>query len=184
MRHLDISPTRHTSVTMRTVMRQALQNASLKLARHGMFISQQRLMRECLRYYLRLWRGRLKIADRNKRYNQRLGPFEIVPFFTTEALRSVCQARCHHAGISLSRMVDFAIAHYLCRVVEHWLGRGSSLTEESGDSPRSAEIPRRKHIAGFVISYNSQTIKNDGIALEFIEKSEIRPWPPPPFKLF
>ena len=141
--------------------------------------SEQRLMRQCLRYALKNWRGRGSIAVRNKRYNKRIGPYEIVPLYTTEALRRVAWARCHHSGISLSRLMDFAVSSYLLRVVESWLSGGYYGRDPADVKIWQDRYARRRNPAQFVISYQSLTTKNNGTILEFTEKSEIQPWPPP-----
>lgn len=134
-------------------------------------------MRECIRIMLRFWRGRGGIAARNKRYNRRSGPYQIVPFCTTEALRSVSWARCHHAGMSFSRLVDFAIETYLERVVEELLGAGFYWREKADVDFWRERYSLRKHSFPFVINYYSNTQSNDGIWLHYEEKSQIRPFP-------
>lgn len=179
MTHADLSPVRQTSVTMRTTTRASLIAAVALLGTRGHAFSEQRLMRECLRYALKFWRGRGSIAVRNKKYNKRTGPYEIVPLYTTEALRRVAWARCHHSGVSLSRLMDFAVSSYMPRVVEAWLSGRYHWRD-----PEDVETWRRKYAlrrdpSRFVISYTSITANNNAFLLEFTEKSEIQPWPPP-----
>lgn len=179
MIHADRSPIRHTSVTIRATLLARLRAGEAALMQRGLRISQQRLMKECLRVALRLWRGRRSIAQRNRKYNQRRGPFVIVPFYTTEALRQVSHARCHHAGITLSRLLDFAIANYLERVLESWLQFEYVGRDSEDVAIWKNRYEHRNNRADFVISYESFTDKNDGIVLQFIERTEIQPWPPP-----
>ncbi len=179
MQHIDISPIRYTSVTIRKNIRLSLRKAVSTLGQHDLRFSEQRLMRECLRLALRLWRGRKEKARRNRRYNRKSGVYEIVPFYTTEALRSVAWLRCHHSGISLSRLMDFAVRHYLERVVERWLS-----IDYEGRSPDDVEFwkskyEKRRVIANFIISYDNLTPRNDATVLAFEEKLEFEPWPPP-----
>ena len=136
-------------------------------------------MRECLRFALKFWRGRKGIAARNKKYNKRLGPYEIVPFFSTESLRSVSWARCHHAGISLSRLMDFAIANYLPRVVEYWLRFDYHWRDKCDADLWYQKYNLRRNRDDFVISYKASTGKNNLSQLWYEEKTEIMPWPPP-----
>jgi hypothetical protein len=179
MQHVDISPVRRSSLTLRGKTRVRLRQAAKTLQSKGIMFSEQRLLRECLRIALRLWRGHAGIARRCRRYNKSKGPYEIMAFYTTEALRSVACARCHHSGISLSRLVDFSITVYLQRVIEEWLSfpRGKLSAEEA--LPWAERYRQRRHISGFVISYESETEYNNGRLLHFSEKSEILPWPPP-----
>lgn len=132
-------------------------------------------MRECLRMALKFWRGRGVVAGRSKRYNHRVGPYEIMPFYTTEALRKVSANRCHHSGISLSRLMDFAINHYLQRVMEYWLRFEYFDRDREDVRIWRAKYARRLNREDFVISYVSHTRKNDGKTLEYFEKTEIRP---------
>lgn len=175
MNHADLSPSRRTSVTLRTSTRHLLQAALSLLSTRGIRYSEQRLIRECLRIALKLWRGRSNIARRGKKYNARSVPYEIVPFYSTEALRSACWLRCHHSGISLSRLMDFAIGCYLKRVTEGWLMRRYHWRDEADVRIWKTLYRKRLHRSGFVISYSAHTLKNDGRVLEFTEKSEILP---------
>jgi len=142
-------------------------------------LSEQRLLRECLRIALRLWRGHAGIARRCRRYNKSEGPYEIMPLYTTEAMRSVAWARCHHSGISLSRLVDFAITVYLQRVMEGWLRFPRPRHSAEDASLWAMSYNRRRHSSPFVISYEAKTQNNGSGLLRFSEKSEILPWPPP-----
>ncbi len=178
MKHLDLSPLRPTSVTLRTAMRERLKETVRLFAGRGIRYSEQRLMRDCLRLALRFWRGQRNMAARSKRYNPRSGPYEIVPFCSTEALRSVCMARCHHSGISLSRLMDFAVRYYLQRVTEDWLRNDFYWRDKADVEIWNAKYRQRKNRSEFIISYASRTEKNDAVALEYVEKYQIEPWPP------
>jgi hypothetical protein len=180
MQHTDISPVRYTSVTIRKNVHSCLKKAVSMLAERGLQFSEQRLMRECLRLALHLWRGQRGKARRNKRYNRKLGSYEIVPFYTTEALRSVAWLRCHHSGMSLSRLMDFAIRHYLDRVVEGWLSVDYVGRAEEDIAVWKAKYEKRRPAPGFIISYDNLTHKNDRIVLMFEERMEFKPWPLPP----
>ncbi len=164
---------------MRTSTHEALKQGVATLAGKKIEFSEQKLMRECLRIGLKFWRGRRKMAMRNKKYNRCAGPYEVVPFYTTEALRSAALARCHHSGLSLSRLMDFAIRHYLQRVLEYWLRFDYSWRDRADAERWRARYALRRGAADFVISYSALTQKNDGILLDFSEKTEILPWPPP-----
>jgi hypothetical protein len=177
MQHIDLSPARMTSVTIRKITQTRLKEAVVRLNRHGYAFSEQNLMRECLRLALKLWRGHRDIAARNKRYNAHPGPFVIVPFRTTEALRCISFARCHHAGISLSRLMDFALSIYLARVMEKWMSEGFSAQSESNLVHWQARYAKRRNRAPFLISYHSSTVENNFSVLKFTEMVEIQPWP-------
>lgn len=179
MIHIDRSPIRRSSVTIRVATRGALRRASTQLKSYEINLSEQRLMRECLRLALRFWRGRSAIAKRNKKYNQRIGPYEIVPLYSTEALRSAAWVRCHHSGMSLSRFMDFAVANYLPRVVENWLQNDFYWREKEDLAFWQEKYARRHNRLGFVISYASLTEKNNATQLYYVEKTEILPWPSP-----
>lgn len=179
MTHADLSAIRHTSVTIRAALRQRLREGEAELLQRGIRFSEQRLLRECIRLALRLWHGRKEIASRNRKYNRRRGPYLIIPFYATEALRRVAHARCHHSGMSFSRLVDFAVAHYLPRVVEYWLRFDDRDRNKADVALWKERYERRGNREDFIISYESRTAKNNGRSLEFTEKTEILPWPPP-----
>ena len=166
-----------TSVMLRATTRNHLQTGLRRLAVIQGEVSEQRLMRECIRILLRFWRGRGAIAARNKCYNQRPGPYVIVPFQTTEALRSVSWSRCHHAGISFSRLMDFAIQTYLERVIEEFLSAGFYWRDKTDVDFWRQRYSLRKRSIPFVISYCSVTRVNDGIVLQYEEKTQIRHFP-------
>jgi len=179
MTHLDRSKPRRTSVTLRLSTHTLLHKAIPLFKQRGLNCSEQRLMRECLRVALKLWRGRRNIAERNRKYNARVGPYEIVPWYTTENLRAIAHARCHHAGISLSRLMDFAIVTYLPRVIEYWLRFDYYWRDKADAAAWARKYACRRHFERFVISYETQTERNDGTALKYSEKTTINPWPPP-----
>lgn len=178
MRHWDISPARPTSVTLRMATRQRLRDALHQLARVGIKDSEQRLMRDCLRFALKVWRGNGGIAACNRRYNGRTGPYEIVSFCSTEALRRVCWARCHHAGVSFSRLMDFAVSCYLQRVLESWMSADFYWREKEDVEIWKRLYGRRNKCSTFIISYESITVKCTDGGLEYSEKTEVKPWPP------
>ena len=179
MRHIDESAPRYTSVTLQTNTKVALLQAVEQLNAHGIEFSAQRVMRECFRIALKLWRGRGPIADRTKTYNPCAGPCVIVPYYTTESMRSASWARCHHAGISHSRMMDFALRTYLPRVLEYWLSGVPHGRDKKDAAFWAARYARRLNGESFLISYKATEFRNDGIVLNYAEKTEIIPWPPP-----
>ena len=166
-----------TSVTLRVSTRNLLTKGLKRLEVVKGEVSEQRLMRECIRIMLRFWRGRGDIASRNKRYNRRTGPYVVVPFRTTEVLRSVSWARCHHAGMSFSRLVDFAIETYLERVIEELLGAGFYWREKADVDFWRERYSLRKRSFPFIINYYSKTQNNNGILLQYEEKTQIRLFP-------
>lgn len=136
-------------------------------------------MRECLRLALQCWRGRGEKACRNRRYNRKPGRYEVVPFYTTEALRAVTHVRCHHSGISLSRLMDFAVHCYLDRVLEGWLS-GAYVDRDPQDVKFWQERSKKRlAISQFVITYAVRTEKHTKEALSFSETMKFLPWPPP-----
>lgn len=166
-----------TSVMLRVSTRKHLKAGLERLAVIQGEVSEQRLMRECIRLMLRFWRGRGTIAGRNKRYNQRRGPYVIVPFCTTESLRSVSCARCHHAGMSFSRLVDFAVQTYLERVIEEFLSARFYWRDKGDVDFWRQRYALRKRSIPFIISYYSKTQNNDGSVLHYEEKTQIRTFP-------
>lgn len=179
MQHLDTSPVRHTSVTLRVETRRLLKRAIALLASNNLKFSEQRLMRECLRLALRLWRGNGATPRRNKCYNRKIFTYEIVPFYSTEALRSVATLRAHHSGISLSRLMDLAIRLYLDRVVERCLSFSYQGREDSDVALWSKKLAKRRHIPNFIISYSNHARRTDALTVEYLENMKFLPWPPP-----
>ena len=178
MQHSDRSPIRHTSVTLRSTTRFKLTSAVSLLSARGLRFSEQRLMRECLRLALQCWRGHGEKACRNRRYNRKMGIYLVVPFYTTEALRSVTSLRCHHSGVSLSSLMDFAVSCYLDRILECWLSEAYANRDPEDVKSWLEKSKKRIAISDFVITYAVQTEKHTRQVLSFSETMQFLPWPP------
>ena len=172
-----MTPRRRTSLSIRKASRLKVKAAVIILNARGYEFSEQSLYRECLALALQFWKGRGGIAQRNTRYNHRKGEYEIVPFYTTEHLRRTVHARGHHAGISISRMVDFGIEVYLERIIERVLSRmhrGEFMHEVA---MWKARYEKRHNRAAIIINYSHWTAKPQDSSLKFGEEVPITPWP-------
>lgn len=155
---------------MREVTKRALRSALVRSNAVKSPLSEQELMRRCLRLLLTRWRGLKQIARRNKRYNHRPGTYVVVAFYWTEDLRMAASAKCHHSGVSLSRLMDFAIATYLDRV----------LAQTMNACPMSLVKMKFGGNDRYFINYACLTRRNDGRVLEYSQYCEIQPRPPNP----
>ena len=163
-----------TSVTLRLATRSKLKQAITDLAPVRGEVSEQRLMRACVRLAIRLWRGKSQKARRNRLFNRKQQIYAIVPFYSTEALRAVAQARCHFSGLSFSRLMDFAIRCYLGRIVTEYLAAPFYWRDAGEVAFSQKQLARRKKIPPFVINY--LCIVSDGAdePLCFTEKLTLR----------
>jgi len=173
-----------TSLTLRTSTIARVGQLKKMLAEQGCRLSEQQILRECLRYALKYWRGNGDKSRRNRKYNHRFGVYKIVPFRSSEALRSVAHARCHHAGISLSRLVDFAVMTYARRLGQQWTGATPRYLEYIESKSQRKKPRNRQDHDDFVISYDAKTIANVKMQLHFAEKTVIEPWAVNKVKLF
>ena len=163
----------YTSISLREESIQKVKNALKLLKSKQIELSEQRLMRECLRYVLRAWKGRKTKSERLRTYNQRSGIYKIKAFYLPLKLYQVTWARSHHSGISVSRMVDFGITTYLDRIVEEYLATAYRGREKVDVEKWQKKVEARRGISGFLINYSTATAKNDGTVLDYLETTEI-----------
>jgi len=163
----------HTSISLRTESIQKVKKATEILQSRNIEVSKQQLMRECLRYVLRAWKGRQSKPERLRTYNQRVGIYKVTAFYLPLKLYQVTWARSHHSGISVSRMVDFGITTYLDRVVEEYLASWYRGRDKADVQKWREKLEARRPIPRFFINYTSATGTNDGMALDYSEKTEV-----------
>ena len=166
----------HTSISLRAESIQKVKTALKLLQSRQIEVSEQRLMRDCLRVVLRAWKGRKAKSERLRTYNQRSGVYKIKAFYLPLKLYQVTWARSHHSGISVSRMVDFGITTYLDRIVEEYLATPYRGRDKADVQKWRKKTEARRDIPRFFINYTTATETNDGTLLDYMEKTEILPY--------
>ncbi len=123
MQYISPLQYRSTSVTIRATSRRKLCAALKILRRNGVFWSESELLRRLAKIYLRHWRGTGLKSAAARRYN--IGKTGVayvrVAWYVDKVLHAILWQRAMHSGESISRMLDFAIRHYLPRLMEESL---------------------------------------------------------------
>ena len=168
----------YTSVSLRQKSARKLK-AALKLVRsRGIEWSESELLRRLAKLYLQAWRGRGKLTGSARRYNHELRDHKYCrkAWYIDKVLYRIMWQRAIHSGESISRMVDFAIRHYMPRLLEVVLANPDS---RNGCAQRNfayweARQKRRAHQwPGIFINYQCKTRENSKLALEYTQRYEI-----------
>ncbi len=114
-----------TSVSLRPGSKRRLKAALHILARNGIVWSESELLKRLAKAYLRHWRGRKKKSASLRRKNASIAGIRYVrvPWYVNQVLYAALHERALHSGESVSRMLDFAIRHYMPRLMEEYLSQ-------------------------------------------------------------
>jgi hypothetical protein len=107
-----------TSLSLREKSCRRVAAARKILARNGIRMSESELLSRLAKEYLLRWRGQGKKSATARRYNASAGLFRVRPWYVDRVLYSLLWERAIHSGESVSRIVDFAVQHYLPRLLE------------------------------------------------------------------
>jgi hypothetical protein len=162
---------RQTSVTLRASTCRQLRSAAAKCAESGKTRSMQCLLRECLMFCLKTWRVQAKMHRGNRIYNHKAGPYIIVPLYWHENLRGTTAALSHFSGISVSRVVDFAINCYLERILDRYLGQRQVRPWFAGGAMSRTRL--RKIIPTMRVIHDCMTLASGRGHLYFYEKMRL-----------
>lgn len=153
-----------TSVSIRKESFRTLKVAQASLLGQGKFMSEQEIFRGLIQLYLQKWKGAGSRTAGLRRYNLKGLGYLVKPLYLDMELLAAAWARAIHSGISISRMLDFAIRNYLGFFLQmHKVRMRSNEGIEA------------------TIKYECETLKNSGHALHFIQLIEFyqpRPMPP------
>lgn len=170
----------HTSVSLRQCSARRLKAALKIVKRSGVDWSESEFLRRLAKLYLQAWRGGGKRTALARRYNKVLADQKYcrMPWYVDKVLYRVLAERALHSGESVSRMLDFAIRHYLPRLLEQ------SLRNPYSRHPRAQRNfaywesrYRRRHNQkpDLFITYSCETRENSKRALEYVQRYEIIP---------
>jgi len=140
MQHISPLKYHSTSVTMRAASRRRFHAALKVLRRKGVCWSESELLRRLAKTYLRHWIGRYLKSATARRYNLTIEGEKYVrmPWYVDQMLYAILWQRAIHSGESISRMFDFAIRHYLPRLMEEHL-RSPLLSATL--TPKTSQLP-------------------------------------------
>lgn len=173
-------PYNKTSVSLRQKSYRRFRAAWKILSRNRVFLSEQDLFRRLLRIYLISWRGRGTKARTARRYNLKRQHYVRRPAYFRHDLYAALWERGLHSGESISRMLDFAIRHYLPQLIESLLAQNPLSVYETRNSPywrerHCSRYDKKRAIPTGFITYDSQTAGSSGANLEWIQKSTFHP---------
>lgn len=175
----DISPQEYhsTSISLRPASRRRFRAGLLILRRNGVSWSESELLRRLAKLYLRHWRGHGLKSATARRYNRdQAGKYERMPWYVDKVLYSVLWERAVHSGESISRMLDFAIRHYLPRLLEEYLGSpipGVARSERNSPYWQKRHERRPRPQREIFITYQCSTEQNDRCGLIYRQKAII-----------
>ena len=176
----------HTSVSLRHKSARRLK-AAVKLVRsRGIEWSESELLRRLAKLYLQAWRGRGMLTVSARRYNHELRDHKYcrMAWYIDKMLYRILWQRAIYSGESISRMLDFAIRHYMPRLLEAVLTNPYS---RNGRAQRNfayweARQERRPNKRpGIFINYQCETRENSRFVLEYTQRYVIftNSTPPP-----
>ena len=99
-----------------------------------------------------------------------------MPWYIDKILYSVLWERAVHSGESISRMLDFAIRHYMPRLLEEYLSSciaGDARSERNSAYWRGRYEQRPKPRMEIFITYACSTEKNDETGLCYRQEYKI-----------
>lgn len=152
----------------------------LILRRNGVLWSESELLGRLVKMYLQHWRGTGPKSASTRRYNLRNQPdkYVIRPWYVDQVLYASVWDRSVHTGESLSRMVDFAVRHYIGRLLAQVLRRPMPKSVRGQrNAPYWASryaVCRRKYPDVF-INYSCATRENRAGNLEYVQVLQIIP---------
>lgn len=106
-----------TSITIRKSSYRRLQAACRVLKRNRRYFSENRILCELLKAYLKAWRGKPASTRGPRRYNLTGKKYAGRAIYLEYTLYRAAWFRGSHSGESVSRMIDFSIRHLLPRVL-------------------------------------------------------------------
>lgn len=177
---------RHTSVSLRPKSARRLKFALRLVRSRGVEWSESELLRRLAKLYLQAWRGRGTVTVSARRYNHevRNQKYCRMAWYIDKMLYRILWQRAIHSGESISRMLDFAIRHYLSRLLEAVLANPYS---RNARAQRNFAYWQARHgrrfnnRPGVFINYQCVTRENSKLVLEYTQRYVIftNSTPPP-----
>ncbi len=149
---IDLHVPKLTSVSIRSDSFGQMKSAQTVLAGKAIIRTEQEMFRDLLQIYLCKWRGGGSRTSSLRRYNLKGKNYIIKSLYIESGFSAALWTRAVHSGVTISRMLDFAIRYYLSTYVnqQYSLLAGISTGELS-------------------IQYQCNTWKNSGSNLQFVQ---------------
>jgi len=129
-----------SSIMIRRASWRRLKAAKLMLKRHKRNFSENHLLECLLRAYLVAWRGKPESSKQARRYNIDGQQYIRRSIYLPQEIYRMAWHRGSHSGESVSRMIDFAIRHYLPAI----LARHLAVSPKTYFENRNSEYWRRR----------------------------------------
>ena len=168
-----------SSVSLSKSAIRRLRATQIILLRNNAPFSEQALFSHLLRLYLRRWRGHGKKAATLRRYNIDGRNYEIRPLYVNQLLYAAIWQRAIHSGVSISRMLNFAIHRLSRRLIEEILS-SQNIQPRNKDFWKRLYHNRVPKLRPAIINYVCKTKENSYGCLEYVQSLRIRPHRPPP----
>lgn len=179
MDHISVKKYHKTSVSIRETSFRRIKAALIILARNGVYMSEQKLIRLLLGEYLKSIRGAGGKAESARRYNIDGAKYVRRAAYFNHGLYGILWQRSAHRGESISRMLDFAIRTYLPQLVECWLNVPPLVPRVTQNTPYWRErhcnrfLRKKIYYAGF-LTYASHTQRQDKSELIWGQQTEFQ----------
>jgi hypothetical protein len=180
MQQIHQSQHHHTSITLTPKCRRRLKAAQLILARNGVVWSESEILRRLAIPYLQAWRGNKLKSATARRYNQKYKEIRYVrvSWYIDKVLYSILWQRAIHSGMSISRMLEFAMRYYMPELMESTLQipvPGNARSRQNWRYWQKRYEQRRRPKPKIFVIYQSKTMRNTSGRLKYRLKYEI--WP-------
>jgi len=181
MQYIDRFQVHQTSITLSPKSKALLKAALGTLEDKGLDWSESKLLHRLAMLYLQSWRGNKLKSATARRYNEPVtdGKYERVSWLMSKALYSVLWERAIHSGMSISRMLEFAVRYYLRRLLEQILRTPVEISEDKEGNlsiTLGGDFRPRIDKAKILITYRCLTIRNSTERLKYWQKYEILPF--------
>ncbi len=161
-----------TSITITPKCKRRLKAALLILRRNGREYSESELLRQLAMLYLQSWRGSKLKSATARRYNITIKNLKYVrvSWYIDKVLYSILWERGVHSGMSVSRMLEFALKRYMPRLMEDILRnpiKGNATSKRNAAYWQKRYEQRARPKPKIVITYAAKTHRNSIIRLKF-----------------
>ncbi len=181
MQKIDQNEHHRTSVTITPKCKRRIKAALLILKRNGVIWSESDLLRQLAMLYLQSWRGNKLKSATARRYNNTIKGWRYVrvSWYIDKVLYSILWERGVHSGMSVSRMLEFALQYYMPRLMEVILRnpiRGNAASQRNAPYWQKRYEQRARPKPKIVVIYAAKTQMNSIIRLKSRQYYRILPF--------
>ncbi len=170
-----------TSISLTPDCKRRLKAAVIILKRNGWKYSESKLLRQLAMQYLQHWRGTGLKSATARRYNEKIKGIRYVqvPWYIDKVLYTVLWERGVHSGMAISRMLEFALRHFMPRLMESILRhpvKSHPFGKRNAPYWQKRYDQRKRHNPKIVIIYSAKTENNNSKNLSFRQLYRIFPF--------